>query len=110
VPLSAEWRTAPAGDAILVVGEDGTVLTACPVDVPVLRKFLTDLGDLRYWAGDPPAQQALRSPAAWGDTVISRGQSGEVLMLDPELFWDRIYRWFRSRGVDYDSQERTTPA
>jgi hypothetical protein len=92
----------------VIVGEDGMALTACPVDVPILRKFLTDMGDLRQWAGDQPAEKAPRSPEAWGDTVISRGHSGEVLMVDPELFWDRIYRWFRSRGVDYDSQERST--
>jgi hypothetical protein len=108
VTLSAEWRTAPAGDTIVVVGEGATVLTARQVDVPILRKFLTDLGDLRQWVGDQSVEKALRSPEAWGDTVISRGYSGEVLTLDPELFWDRIYRWFRSRGVDYDSQERTT--
>jgi hypothetical protein len=106
VTLSAEWRTAPAGDTIVVVGEDGMVQAACQVDVLILRKFLTDMGDLRQWVGDQPVEKALRSPGAWGDTVISRGNSGEVLTLDPELFWDRIYRWFRSRGVDYDSSER----
>jgi hypothetical protein len=106
VPLSAEWRTAPAGDTILIVGEGATVRAACQVDVPILRKFLTDMGDLQQWRGDQPVEKALRSPEAWGDTVISRGHSGEVLLLDPELFWDRIYRWFRSRGVDYDSPER----
>jgi hypothetical protein len=79
------------------------VRAAFRVGVLILRKFLTDMGDLQLWAGDQPVAGALTSPAAWGETVISRASSGEVLDLDPELFWDRIYRWFRSRGVDYDS-------
>ncbi len=106
VALSAEWRTAPSGDTILIVGEDALVRAACQVDVPVLRKFLTDMGDLQQWVGDQPVGKALRSPEAWGEPVISRAYSGEVLILDPELFWDRIYRWFRSRGLDYDTPNR----
>jgi hypothetical protein len=26
--------------------------------------------------------------------------------MDPELFWEGIYSWFRSRGVDYDGARR----
>jgi hypothetical protein len=33
-----------------------------------------------------------------------RASSGEVLQMDPERFWDGIYEWFRSKGVDYDSE------
>jgi hypothetical protein len=47
-----------------------------------------------------------RDPAAWGHLVIARGASGEVLTMDPELYWEGIYAWFRSRGVDYDGARR----
>lgn len=107
--VSAEWRTASSGDTILVVGEDALVRAACPASVPVLRKFLTDLGDLQHWVADQPVENELRPPEAWGEQVISRAFSGEVLILDPELFWDRIYLWFRSRGVDYDSPDLGRP-
>jgi hypothetical protein len=106
VGVSAEWRTASSGDTILILGEDDLVQAACAVNVPVLRKFLTDIGDLELWGGDQPVEDALRLPDSWGEPVLSRAFSGEVLILDPELFWDRIYQWFRSRGVDYDSPDR----
>jgi hypothetical protein len=103
--LSAEWRTASSGDTILIVSEGARVRAACQVTLPVLRKFLTDLGDLEQWVGDQPVESEPRSPEAWGSTVLSRAHSGEVLTVDPELFWDLIYRWFRSRGVDYDGPD-----
>src|SRR5258705_9847846 len=83
--VSAEWRTASSGDTILVVGEDALVRAACPASVPVLRKFLTDLGDLQHLVADQSVENKLRPPEAWGELVISRAFSGEVLILDPEL-------------------------
>jgi hypothetical protein len=41
-----------------------------------------------------------REPDLWGQLVLSRSQSGDVLTVDPELYWDGIYFWFRSRGND----------
>jgi hypothetical protein len=32
---------------------------------------------------------------------MGRADNGDVLDIDPELFWERVYRRFRSRGVDY---------
>src|SRR5260370_41043119 len=79
VALSAEWRTAPSGDTILIVGEDALVWAACQVDVPILRRLLTGMGDLQQWVGDRPVGKALRSPEGWGEPVISTSYSGEVL-------------------------------
>jgi hypothetical protein len=89
-------------DTLLVINaDDNTVRQAVPAAAPVLRDFLNDMADLDTWRqGGPAVAAAKRDPATWGELVIARARTGEVLTMDPELFWDGIYRWFRSRGVD----------
>src|SRR5260370_7315568 len=42
-----------------------------------------------------------RDPQQWGKLVLSRAQQGgDVLDIDPETYWDGLYYWFRSRGLD----------
>ena len=41
-----------------------------------------------------------RDPEQWGKLVLTRLPTGEVVHVDPEPYWDGIYYWFRSRGVD----------
>ena len=42
-----------------------------------------------------------RDPRHWGQLVLSRAQrGGDVLDIDPEIYWDGIYYWFRSQGRD----------
>lgn len=105
--LRAEWRTRGEFDVILVVDdEDNTVREALTADPAKLSRFLTDMGDLNTWRGQRSIDGGRRDPAAWGRLVISRAQSGEIITMDPERFWDGVYLWFRSRGVDYDSVPR----
>ena len=33
--------------------------------------------------------------------ILLRG--GQVITMDPGRFWEGVYEWFRSRGVDYDT-------
>ena len=106
--LSAEWRTSESSDTIVIVDEDNLVRAACRVNSSLLSKFLTDMGDLEAWTGDQPVVDAGRLPETWGEHVISRAYEGEVLAIDPQLFWDGIYRWFRSRGLDYDTHARSS--
>ena len=102
--LSAEWRTKGEFDAILIVDDaDNTVRQALVADPAVLSNFLTDMGDLNTWEGWQSVDDDMRSPAAWGELVIARANTGEVITMEPELFWEGIYTWFRSRGVDYDT-------
>ena len=102
--LIAEWRAKGEVEAILIIDdEDNTVLEALAADPAVLSKFLTDMGDLNTWRGGHSVDGEKRSPAAWGDLVIARADTGEVITMDPERYWDGIYSWFRSRGVDYDT-------
>ena len=88
-------------DTLLVVDEDdNTVRQAMGATPLLLQDFLNDMAGLGTWREGPAVATDKRSPAAWGQLVIARAKTGEVLTMDPELFWDGIYRWFRSRGVD----------
>ena len=102
--LIAEWRAKGEVEAILIVdNEDNTVRQALAADAAVLSNFLTNLGDLNSWRGGQPIDGAQRSPEAWGDLIMARADTGEVITMDPERYWEGIYTWFRSRGVDYDT-------
>ena len=100
--VRVEWRTRGAtADTLLVVDEDdNTVRQAVEATPLLLQDFLNDMAGLGTWQEGPPVTADKGSPAAWGELVIARARTGEVLTMDPELFWDGIYRWFRSRGVD----------
>jgi len=103
VVLSAEWRTNGENDAVLIVEDENTVREVLPANPEVLSKLLTETGDLSAWHGEQAVEGDKREPSAWGQLVIARASTGEVLTMDPERFWGGIYEWFRSRGVDYDT-------
>ena len=102
--LSAQWRSQGESDAILIINdEDNTVREALVADPALLSRFLTDMGELSAWQGGEAVDGDRRNPEAWGDLIIARAATGEVITMDPERYWDGIYAWFRSRGVDYDT-------
>ena len=87
----------------MLVVEDNTVREAHLATPEVLSNFLTDNAYLSASHDAPAVEGDKRSPEAWGALVIARAQTGEVLTMDPQRFWEGIYSWFRSRGVDYDT-------
>ena len=88
-------------DTLLIVDDgDDTVRQAVEAAPAVLRDFLNDMAGLETWRQGPLVAEDKRNPAAWGELVIARAKTGEVLTMDPELFWEGIYLWFRSQGVD----------
>ena len=102
--LRAEWRTNSEFDAILIVDDEvDTVCQGLVADAAMLSYFLTDMGDLNSWPGGHEIDDDKRNPAAWGHLVIARANTGEVITMNPELYWTGIHVWFRSRGVDYDT-------
>ncbi len=106
MPLPAEWRPAGLPDYLLVVAQAShTVREALAPDQEVLTDFLNAMSDLEYWRGKPLAA-GQRSPEAWGELVLARAASGEVLDMNPTLFWEEIYTWFRSRGIDPNAMRR----
>ena len=100
--VRVEWRTRGERDDTLLVVEDddNTVRQAVEAAPTVLRDFLNDMAGLDTWRQGPSVAGDKRSPAAWGELVMARAMTGEVITMDPELFWEGIYLWFRSRGVD----------
>jgi hypothetical protein len=69
-------------------------------DAALISRFLTDMAAFVDDTGPPLTGPA---PGSWGALVLARADTGEVLEMDPELFWDRVHELFRSRGVDYDT-------
>jgi hypothetical protein len=100
--VRVEWRTrGERDDTLLVVDvDDNMVRQAVEAAPPVLRDFLNDMVGLDTWQEGPLVAEDQRSPAVWGALVIARAKTGEVLTMDPERFWEGIYLWFRSQGVD----------
>jgi hypothetical protein len=101
-----EWRTKGKGqDALLFVREYGeagdTVLKTWDADPRRLTDFLNEMQGLDTTIVRLETDVDQRDPQRWGELVLSRAQpDGDVLEMDPEIYWDRIYYWFRSHGVD----------
>jgi len=101
-----EWRTKGKGDdALLFIREYGeagdAVLKTWHADGGRLTDFLNEMASLDTAVSALETDVNERDPVDWGKLVLSRAQpGGDVLDIDPEAYWDQIYYWFRSRGVD----------
>ena len=100
--LRIEWRTRGECDDVIVFIDDdnNTVRRTLEADTTVLRVFLNNIVDLDVGPEDHPVDDAKRDPEAWGNLVMARANTGEVLEMDPELFWHNIAVQFRMRGTD----------
>ena len=100
-----EWRTRGRGDdALIYIGEFGedsnTVLRTWDADADILTDFLNDMSNLDTAVVGLEVDADQRDPEQWGKLILTRLPTGEVVHVDPEPYWDGIYYWFRSRGVD----------
>lgn len=98
--LRIEWRSRTEGDDTLLAVEDGAhVVKAWLADADLLTDFLNDMVGL-----DPKSRNGVdyskRSPQEWGDLVMARSDTGDVLSVDPTLYLGGIAHWFRSHGRD----------
>jgi hypothetical protein len=106
VALNVEWRVQDGADAIAVIDPNGIVAEVAIPDEVLLKDFLavaSDLNRWRTWTVWHSVGADKRDPQAWGELVMGRSESGDVVSMNPELFWERVQRWFRSRGVDYNT-------
>jgi hypothetical protein len=105
--MKVEWRVRDGADAIVLVDPSAESVAAfARPGENELKAYLAVAGNLERWRDSISWQAAAgetRDPTFWGQLVLSRDDDGDVLYIDPELFWDGVYRWFRSRGVDYNS-------
>jgi hypothetical protein len=102
---SVEWRMRDGAEALILVdSSDGAVSEMAPPDPAILKSFLNvanKIDDWEAWSGWKPLEAVDRDPERFGGLVLSRADGGEVLSIDPEVFWERVHAWFRSRGTDY---------
>jgi hypothetical protein len=110
--MDIEWRNRNGEDAILLVDSSAEVSEVCAPNDASLTDYLAVTGNLSQWRNSltwHPVQGPPRDARGWGELVLSRRDSGEITFMDPELFWEGIYRWFRSRGVDVDFRAGNRP-
>jgi hypothetical protein len=102
MPLQIEWRSRADGeDAILAVeGDSNSVLEVWEVDPAMLTDFLNDMTELDNQKGQHTRDIGQKDPDDWGKLVIARSESGDVISVDPELYWGGVAYWFRARGDD----------
>ena len=97
-----EWRNGERDtDALLAVDEDSnTVQEVWEATGALLEDFLNEMATIDGDKGASRTDVDERDPQQWGGLVIARSDTGDVLSIDPELYWDRLAFWFRSRGED----------
>lgn len=108
--LRIEWRSRAEGDDTVLAVEEGSnaVVRTWTADTDVLANFLNDMVGLDGTPTDAGpdgkstngVDHTQRSPQEWGNVVMARSDSGDVLSVDPALYWERIAYWFRSQGRD----------
>src|SRR5487761_188624 len=105
--MRVEWRIDQGADTIVLVDPSAeTVSEVLTPDEGAMKAYLAVTGNLERWRSSMawrPIEGEDRDPDAWGELVLSRADSGQVIHVNPDLFWEGVYRWFRSRGVDYNS-------
>jgi len=99
--LRIEWRSKTEGDDALLTFEEesNTVLQAKPADPALLTDFLNDMETLDT-KGLYGTKFSEENPERWGELVIARSEDGDVLSVDPQLYWEGVAYWFRARGND----------
>jgi len=103
--VSVEWRLRDGEDALLLVDERARVVSeVSPPDEDILKSYLAVKGTIDAWRGWRawrPVDGGGRDPEECVVLVLSPTENGGIISIDPELFWERVQRWFRSRGVDF---------
>ena len=96
-----EWRSfhEDENNLVIVEGESNNVHSAWDVGPVGLADFLNDMSDIPTRM-DATADAGGKAAADWGDLVAARSEEGDVLFIEPEMFWDRIAAVFRARGKD----------
>jgi hypothetical protein len=100
-----EWRSKSTGDdALLFVGDYGevsdTVLKVWDANATTIADFLNDMETLDTVFTGLESTIDQRELQQWGQLVLGRTPEGDILYINPELYWDAIYYYFRAHGTD----------
>ncbi len=101
-----EWRRRAEGDEFIVKvqEDDGRVVSAWEANPALLKDFLNDMTGFEDGSGALTVKE--QDPTGWGRLVLARSEDGDPLRIDPELYWEGIGYWFRSRGDDPHPYQR----
>jgi hypothetical protein len=104
--LRIEWRSRAEGDDTILAIEDGSnaVMKAWTADADLLTDFLNDMTGLDPSGPNPKTGNGVdhtqHAPQEWGELVMARSEAGDVINVNPQLYWEGIAHWFRSQGRD----------
>lgn len=96
-----EWRSfrEDSNSLVIVDSSSGQVHSAWDVGQVGLADFLNDMSEISsHLISSANAEE--KQAEEWGDLVAARSEEGDVLFVEPEMFWDRIAAVFRSHGKD----------
>ncbi|HVB07110.1 MAG TPA: hypothetical protein VNF07_12765 [Acidimicrobiales bacterium] len=101
MPVRIEWRHGAEGEGALLAVEESTetVVKAWPANPELLTDFLNEMVEIKALEREDSARSE-SIPGSWGELVIARSEDGEVLDVDPQLYWEGIAELFRSHGTD----------
>ena len=99
--LRIEWRSRAEGDDTLLAVEEESdiVIGEWEANPSLLTDFLNDMEDASYRHRTSAAAKQ-QYPEEWGALILARAEDGDILLIDPQLYWEGIAYWFRSRGDD----------
>src|SRR5688572_11629443 len=92
--LRLEWRSRAEGDDTILAVEVGSnaIVKTWLADVELLTDFLNDMAGLDMVALEATTGNGVdytqRPPQEWGDLVMSRSDAGDVLSVNPQLYWE----------------------
>ncbi|MEA2639504.1 MAG: hypothetical protein QOF51_898 [Chloroflexota bacterium] len=100
-----EWRSRAEGDDTILAIENGSnkVMKIWVADIDLLTDFLNDMAGLDAMAHPTSGNgvdHTQHAPQEWGDLVMARSETGDVLSVDPALYLGGISHWYRSQGRD----------
>jgi len=109
--MRIEWRhSKQSGDVLVAVDESAnTPLVVWEASGASLADFLNEMAESRDRSRRAADGIAAEAPEALGDLVVARSDDGEVLWVNPELYWDRVGAVFRARGEDPHPWRRNRP-
>ena len=95
-----EWRGAKLSEqAILAIDASDTVVRTWAADPAILKDLLNDMRGFDT-TGAAGGEQSAASAADFGPLILARSESGDVLSIDPQRYWEGVSDWFRTRGDD----------
>lgn len=94
-----EWRgDRKANHSILALDESNSVIRTWTADPALLKDLLNDMSG--FDSSGSAESSGGGNPQDFGPLILARSETGDVLSIDPQRYWEGVSDWFRSRGDD----------